>query len=83
MLWLFQFSDDEEIPGITSLIIVSEAFFKQNGSLDDSHITDQIGSNLPEGFFEEAESFFTTEYDVETAREKLLAAGVFEERTIF
>lgn len=83
MTWLFQFSGDEELPGLTSLAIVSESFFEENGCLDDDHITPQIGTDLPPGFFEEAESFFTTELDIDAAREKLISTGVFEERKLF
>jgi hypothetical protein len=80
--WLFcAFKNDdtwsEDFP--TEMFITSKAYWDKHHCASDHHISDDVEHMLPQGFSEEAESLFFGEYDVETTREKMLAAGFIED----
>lgn len=77
--YLFEITDSDD-SGV-GIMIVKESFLKENGVISDIHIGDCEGY-LPEGFYEDAESIFSFDGDIKTARGLLISAG-FREQSFF
>jgi hypothetical protein len=71
--WYFQTNGEDGL-----IYIVSKEFWEQNGTLDDNHVDSEIAAFLPDGFYEDCESMFSTDYYIKDARVLLKAAGFKE-----